>query len=97
VQQFIEVVQEQIKSGDLEAFREQEIASKTEVFGKIAHRFSTYEAYIRSLYKRKRCSSVYVGFNSIQFIQVAGTWQVTSLAWNDQRPDRIMPAKYFEA
>lgn len=80
VAQFADMVQEQIDKGQLESFSEQEVSSKTEVFGKIAHRFSTYEA-------RFDVSSVApfaVGVNSIQFIKVDGDWLVTSMVWDDE-------------
>lgn len=92
VQQFNQVVEEQIKSGSLIAFREQEISSRTEVFGKIAHRFSTYEAYLNDL----GAAPFSVGINSIQFIKVKDSWYVYSMVWNDQQQDRLIPAKYFE-
>ncbi|MFD2999991.1 hypothetical protein ACFS7Z_06440 [Pontibacter toksunensis] len=92
VQQFIQVVEEQIESGSLVAFREQEISSRTEVFGKIAHRFSTYEAYLNDL----GAAPFSVGINSIQFMKVKDKWYVCSMVWNDQQQDRLIPAKYFE-
>jgi hypothetical protein len=55
VEKFISYYRERIKDKTVEEFQEGEIAQKTEIFGKIAHRFSTYEA---KPYKR--------GINSIR-------------------------------
>lgn len=92
VQQFIQVVEEQMEAGNLVAFREQEVSSRTELFGKIAHRFSTYEAYLNDL----EAAPFSIGINSIQFIKVEDSWYVCSMVWNDQQEDRLIPAKYFE-
>ena len=92
VQQFIDAVEQQIAAGSLTAFQERELASRTEVFGQIAHRFSTYEAFLNE----DASAPFTVGINSIQFIQVEGSWYVYSMVWNDQKQDRLIPAKYFE-
>jgi hypothetical protein len=44
VEEFIAYYRERIKDKTVEEFYEGEIAQKTEIFSKIAHRFSTYEA-----------------------------------------------------
>ncbi|GAB3541595.1 hypothetical protein GCM10027443_41110 [Pontibacter brevis] len=92
VQQFIEAVERQVEAGRLTAFLEQEIVSRTEVFGKIAHRFSTYKAFLNE----DDSEPFSIGINSIQFIQVKDKWYVYSIVWNDQKQDRLIPAKYFE-
>lgn len=92
VQKFIHVVEEQIRTGSLTAFKEQEVAARTEVFGNIAHRFSTYEAYLNE----GEAEPFSIGINSIQFIKVEDSWYVYSMVWNDQQQDRLIPAKYFE-
>ncbi|RDV12568.1 hypothetical protein DXT99_22655 [Pontibacter diazotrophicus] len=93
VQQFIDVVEGQMETGNLIFFQEREIASRTEIFGKIAHRFSTYEAFL----EENQAKPVATGINSIQFIQVEGRWYVYSMVWNDQAEGRMIPAKYFES
>jgi hypothetical protein len=84
VEEFIAYYRERIKDKTVEEFYEGEIAQKTEIFGKIAHRFSTYEA---KPYKR--------GINSIQLLQTENKWLVTSLIWNDEQADLSIPKKYF--
>ncbi|WP_162056054.1 hypothetical protein [Pontibacter pamirensis] len=92
VQQFIDVVEGRMKTGNLVFFQEREVASRTEIFGKIAQRFSTYEAFL----EEDGAEPAATGINSIQFIQVEGCWYVYSMVWNDQAEGRIIPAKYFE-
>jgi hypothetical protein len=84
VEKFISYYRERIKDKTVEEFQEGEIAQKTEIFGKIAHRFSTYEA---KPYKR--------GINSIQLLKVQDKWLVTSLIWNDEQADLPIPEKYL--
>ncbi|ARS36910.1 hypothetical protein [Pontibacter actiniarum] len=80
VDQFVDVVAEQVKNGKLEAFSEREVSSKTEVFGKVAHRFSTYEAR----FDPSSAAPFSVGVNSIQFIKVNGHWLISSMVWDDE-------------
>lgn len=70
----------QIEKGTLSTFREKEVADKTEVFGKVAQRFSTYEAR----FDETNPNAVAVGVTCIQFIQVNGKWFITSMAWDDE-------------
>jgi len=44
IDQFVDAIDYQLLAGSLKSFSEREIAERTEIFGKIAHRFSTYEA-----------------------------------------------------
>ncbi|MBC5993940.1 hypothetical protein [Pontibacter cellulosilyticus] len=80
VAQFSENVMKKISENVIEAFQEKEVASKTEVFGKVAHRFSTYEAR----FDEASPAPFAVGVNCIQFIQVDGKWLITSMAWDDE-------------
>jgi len=91
VEQFIDAVRQQLENGELEAFQEREIAARTEVFGNIAHRFSTYEAGLEGADAR----SAIKGINSIQFIKVAGKWLVSAMVWNDEAENRKIPQEYL--
>ena len=44
IDKFVNVVEERVRHGALEEFEEREVWSRTEHFGRIAQRFSTYEA-----------------------------------------------------
>ncbi len=91
VDQFIKAFQMQLSSGAVSSFHETEVASRTEIFGKIAHRFSTYEAKFDLDAPDPFC----IGINSLQFIKVDQSWLVASLVWNDQSEELRIPSKYF--
>jgi hypothetical protein len=97
VEAFIEAVQTALASGGLEEFHEREIARTIEIFGNIAHVFSTYEARFDATAKEPFS----VGINTIQLVKIAvnniAEWRVSSMAWNDQTPDRPIPAQYLPA
>ncbi|GAB3202905.1 hypothetical protein ABID22_001132 [Pontibacter aydingkolensis] len=80
VEQFIQEVKQKIADGKIEAFQEKEVANKTDVFSKVAQRFSTYEARI----DENSSHPVIVGVNCIQFIQANGKWLITSMVWDDE-------------
>ena len=91
VDQFVKAVNQELSSGTLKSFYEAEISNRTEVFGKIAHRFSTYEAKFDLNASEPFC----LGINSIQFIKINHSWLVSSMVWNDQIEDRKIPEKYL--
>lgn len=95
VESFIETVKAAITSGGLEEFHECEIARTIEVFGNIAHVFSTYEARFDTSAKEPFS----IGINTIQLVNVGASgkeeWRVSSMAWNDQTPERPIPVRYL--
>ena len=97
VDAFIEVVQSAIATGGLEEFHEREIARRIEVFGNIAHVFSTYEARFDADSKEPFS----VGINTIQLVRTGASgsedWLVSSMAWNDETPERPIPTQYRTA
>ena len=44
---FIETYRQQLSGGALHSFIEEEISDQTEIFGSVAHRFSTYQTRFR--------------------------------------------------
>jgi hypothetical protein len=58
---FIETYRQQIVAGAVRSFREEEITDLTELFGAIAHRFSTYQAR----FQERPTEVVIQGINSI--------------------------------
>ena len=92
--EFTSIIEEQIRLGKVEAFKEEELSSKVELFGKIAHCFSTYEAGFilagRDDYITKR------GINSIQLIKVNGKWLIVSVVWNEEDEELKLPEKYLD-
>ena len=90
VEGYIERFGGAIADGRVISFQEKEIASRTERFGKIAQRFSTYE----SRYLKDDSEPFDAGINSVQMMEVGGEWLVTSLIWNNESEGRVIPEMY---
>jgi hypothetical protein len=90
VDEFIAPRQRMVDAGELTAFEETETGHRTDVFGNIAHRLSTYE-------KRGVQDGVPFegrGVISTQFIRTPAGWRMTAMAWDDERPGLSIPAGY---
>ena len=90
VEQFVEPRQRSVDSGELSAFKEEETAEITEIFGNVAHRFSTYT----------KCGMLGgtpftgCGMISTQFVRTPDGWKISSMAWDDERPGLTIPDRY---
>jgi len=71
-------------------FHEIQIHSVTEVFGQIAHSFSTYESRRSS----QDVEPFARGINSFQLMNDGNRWWVVSIYWQAEGPDRPIPGKY---
>ncbi len=91
VDQFTEMLEAQISRGTLKTFYKHEISHKTEVFGKIAQRFSTYKAIL----DHSDAKPLATGVSSIQLVKVQGHWLITSMTWNDQSDSLKIPPQYL--
>jgi len=90
VEQFVEPRQRSVDSGELSAFSEAETAEITEVFGNVAHRFSTYT-------KRGVLGGIPFtgsGMISTQFVRTPDGWKISSMAWDDERLGLTIPDRY---
>jgi hypothetical protein len=90
VEAFIAARQARVDSGALTAFAEVEVGAVTEIFGNVAHRFSTYE-------KRATLDGVAsqaAGMISTQFIRTPDGWTITVMAWDDVRAGLDLPERY---
>ena len=90
VDEFIASRQGLVNEGALTSFAEVEIVDTTEVFGNVAHRFSTYE-------KRGTMHGEAIeggGLISTQFIRTPSGWKMSSMAWDDERPGLAIPDRY---
>lgn len=74
-----------------DGFFESELAQKTEAFGNIAHRFSTYESRHTAADPKPFAR----GINSIQLLKDGGRWWVVSIFWDSERPGLEIPAQYL--
>lgn len=72
-------------------FFERSVADKVEIFGDLAHVWSTYESRKTAEDKAPFAR----GINSIQLLKVGGAWAVQSIAWGEERADLPIPAKYL--
>ena len=77
---FIEPRRALVGSGVLTSFEEVETGAVTESFGKVAHRFSTYEK--RGV--RDGAAFAARGRIATQFVRTPGGWRITSMAWDDE-------------
>ena len=72
-------------------FFEKEVARQIEIFGNIAHVFSTYES-------RRNADDVKPiarGINSIQLMNDGKRWWVVTIFWQAEGPDNPIPAQYL--
>jgi len=92
VDQFRAVHLDRLLSGIIMSFEEKETFHVTEIFGKVAHRFSTYETRFDPAERKP----FRVGINSIQFVKQGERWLVASLVWNDQTERLKIPRKYVK-
>ncbi|MEE8479483.1 MAG: hypothetical protein V3S42_05665 [Candidatus Neomarinimicrobiota bacterium] len=90
VDDFIKSYTDRISDGTIKSFYEGELNHITEIFGSIAHRFSTYETKF-DLTNPKPFST---GINSIQYIKIGNNWKISSIVWNNQNDTNKIPDKY---
>lgn len=74
-----------------EAFFEREVAHRTEVFGNIAHVFSTYE----SRHDKNDAKPFQRGINSIQLMNDGHRWWVVTVFWQGEDEKNRLPRKYL--
>jgi len=91
VGEFIESFKDALSAGALKEFNEKEVSHKTEIFGRIAQRFSTYEARFDAGAKEPAA----VGINSIQFVKTDEGWKVSGMCWFNQKKENPIPQKYL--
>ena len=74
-----------------DGFFEREIGRRTEVFGHIAHVFSTYDS------KRTEADPqpFMRGINSIQLLNDGTRWWVVNVYWDSERPGQPIPPQYI--
>ena len=90
VDSFIKSFKERIEDGTIQSFYEGELKHTTEIFGTIAHRFSTYE----TKFDLDNPEPFSIGINSIQFIKIGKNWKISGIVWNNQTDTNKIPDKY---
>ena len=91
VDDFIKSYSERIADGTIKSFYEGELNHITEIFGTIAHRFSTYE----TKFDLDNPEPFSIGINSIQYIKIGENWKISSIVWNNQSDTNKIPDKYL--
>jgi len=76
-----------------EGFFEREVARRVEIYGSIAHVFSTYESF-RSLSDKKPFMR---GINSFQLLNDGKRWWVVTIFWQGETADNPIPKKYLKS
>ena len=82
-----------IKNGAAQGARdrsETELYERTEIFGNIAHRFSTYHLKMTVGIKPEERR----GINSIQLVKIGGAWLIHSLVWDRETETMKLPKVY---
>jgi len=91
VENFISSYRDRINYGIIKSFYERELNQVTEIFGSIAHRFSTYE----TKFDLTNDEPFSIGINSIQYVKITGKWLISSIVWNNQTEDLRIPKRYL--
>ena len=77
------------KSGPLlekDGFTETGLMNRVEVFGNLAHVWSSYDGRTATGSFKTR------GINSFQLVKIGGTWKVASILWQQESPQFPLPA-----
>jgi hypothetical protein len=75
------------------AFFEREKARRVEIFGNIAHVFSTYESFNKVDDK----TPFERGINSIQLVNDGTRWWVMTIMWQGETKETVLPKKYLKS
>ncbi|MEO6979588.1 MAG: hypothetical protein ABJA76_06225 [Mucilaginibacter sp.] len=89
--QFHDLFKQFIESAHIHMFYEEEAFGRTEQFGRIAQRISTYVTYINT-----RDKPAERGVNSFQLIKTPKGWRVTSIIWDVEKPTLKVPDYYLK-
>ena len=79
-----------VEGGSFKAIKEQEIWGKTQVFGKVAHRFSTYVLYVNDMN-----TIVERGVNSMQLVKTDKGWKINSITYDTEKNGQTIPSLYL--
>lgn len=81
VEGFIEPRRELLTSGRVTDFREWELAGSTQLCGDVAHHWCTYaKKWVEDGERRTGA-----GAKSIQLVRTRTGWQISAVAWDDER------------
>jgi hypothetical protein len=89
--QFIYLYRTVMETGKVSLFYEKELYGKTEQFGNIASRISTYKTYMNTMDTAEER-----GVNSFQLIKTPAGWKVSSIIWDVEKPSLKIPWYYLK-
>ncbi|MEO0469346.1 MAG: hypothetical protein AAF206_06995 [Bacteroidota bacterium] len=87
---FISNFEKLIESGRIKNLDEREMQASIQIFGKVAHCFSSYEMYVEDMSKPADR-----GINSIQMIETENGWKVISIAWDVEKDGQSLPKDFL--
>ena len=90
INDFVRAFKAYVDSSKIQIFNEQEIYGRTDEFGNIAQRISSYKTYINSLDIVKER-----GVNSFQLIKTPQGWKVSSIIWDVEKSSKPIPDYYL--
>jgi hypothetical protein len=90
ISQFVYLYRSHVEADTVYAFSEKETSGKTEQFGKIAERFSTYTSTTDS----KKINNTETGVNSFQLIKTPAGWKISSIIWDVEKKGLKVPGYY---
>ena len=91
VRTFAQVLESQIKANDIPQLFTQEVSHRTQIFGKVAQRFSIFTNKVE-LDQEPTTR----GVNSIQLICAKGNWLIQSISWYNERTDDSIPDTFLD-
>ena len=89
--QFIYLYRTMVESDSLQFIDEKELYGKTEQFGKVASRLSTYEAAGGGKNKHHE-----EGVNLYQLVKTPAGWKVSSIIWDVEKKGLPIPGYYLK-
>lgn len=90
ISDFVKAYKNYVETAKPVSFREEEVYGRTDQYGKIAQRISTYRTYINSndLVTER-------GVNSFQLIKTPQGWKVSSIIWDVEKTGSPIPKAYL--
>jgi hypothetical protein len=88
--QFVYLYRSFIEGDSVKMFYEKELYGKTEQFGKVASRVSTYKTFLNTMDKPEE-----LGVNLFQLVKTPEGWKVSSIIWDVERKGLKIPAYYL--
>ncbi len=87
---FVKAFKNYIETGNIKFFQEEEIYGRTDQFGNIAQRISTYKTYANTMEIPSER-----GVNSFQLIKTKNGWRVSSIIWDVEDKNLSIPDYYL--